>query len=732
MQSARKLTRNLSPLAAWAFSIGTSIGWGSLVVTSSTYLAQAGPWGSTVGMVVGGILMLVISFNYAYLMNVYPNVGGAYTYASETLGHDYGFLTAWFLSLTYLAVLWANATSIPLFARYFIGNVFKFGYLYTLFGYDVYLGEALLSIVSLLLVGLLCARRKRIMAIAMTVMAIVFTLGISVCFIAAIGKHGGRFEPGYVPDGPAISQIVRIAAISPWAFIGFENISHATEEIRFKSTKLFRVLFISAVITTALYVFVTLLSATAYPPEYASWLDYIRDRENLEGLKGLPAFYAAEYYMGGAGVVVLMLALLSLIVTSLIGNISALSRLFYALGRDRVLPEYFGRLNKRNIPANAIALIAGVSAIFPFVGRTAIGWIVDVTTIGATLIYGLVSASAMKLAKERRDRRERYMGIAGLTIMIGFGVYLLVPNLYAAGSMARESYFFFIVWAVMGFVYFHRLLKTDASHRFGKSIVVWISLFSLILFVSLVFLVQTVMETMTRGMSTIEQFYTQPGMTDAASGVLTVELERARRVSGNSVTAIVFLIAMSLAMLIHNFRMISERAQSSEAQLGRVREIASRDPLTGVKSRHAYAEKERETDAAISGGTAGAFAIVVCDLNGLKYVNDSLGHKAGDERLKRASKVICDIFSHSPVYRNGGDEFVVYLSGRDYEERHMLMDTLHNQSVSHIETGDVVISAGLSEFEPGRDARLRPVFDRADALMYKEKMVLKSMGAVTR
>ena len=146
MQSERKLSRNLSPLAAWAFSIGTSIGWGSLVVTSNTYLAQAGPWGSAIGTVAGGLIMLIISANYAYLMNMRPNAGGAYSYASEALGHDFGFLTAWFLSLTYLAVLWANATSIPLFARYFIGDTFKFGYLYTLFGYDVYLGEALLSI----------------------------------------------------------------------------------------------------------------------------------------------------------------------------------------------------------------------------------------------------------------------------------------------------------------------------------------------------------------------------------------------------------------------------------------------------------------------------------------------------------------------------------------------------------------------------------------------------------
>ncbi|MBQ3476724.1 MAG: APC family permease, partial [Clostridia bacterium] len=389
MQDDRRLTRNLSPFGAWAFSIGTSIGWGSLVVTSNTYLAQAGPLGSTVGMIAGGLIMLVIAANYAYLMNVYPDAGGAYHYASEILGHDYGFLTAWFLSLTYLAILWANATSIPLFARYFLGDVFKVGRLYTLFGYDVYLGEALLSIAALLLVALLCARRKGTMAKLMIAMAVVFTAGIVVCFAAGIRGSKGNLGAGYVPGSSALSQIVRIAVISPWAFIGFENISHATEEMSFKNTRLYRVLFISVISTTALYIFVTLLSVTAYPGEYRSWLDYIQNREHLEGLKGLPAFYAANRYMGKTGVVILMLALLSLIVTSLIGNITALSRLFYALGRDSILPVRFGKLNDRDVPATAIALIVALSALFPFLGRTAIGWIVDVTTIGATLMYGL-------------------------------------------------------------------------------------------------------------------------------------------------------------------------------------------------------------------------------------------------------------------------------------------------------------------------------------------------------
>ena len=732
MQDDRRLTRNLSPLGAWAFSIGTSIGWGSLVVTSNTYLAQAGPLGSTVGMIAGGLIMLAIAANYAYLMNVYPDAGGAYHYASEILGHDYGFLTAWFLSLTYLAILWANATSIPLFARYFLGNVFKVGRLYTLFGYDVYLGEALLSIAALLLVALLCARRKGTMAKLMIAMAVVFTAGIVVCFAAGIRGSKGNLGAGYVPGSSALSQIVRIAVISPWAFIGFENISHATEEMSFKNTRLYRVLFISVISTTALYIFVTLLSVTAYPGEYRSWLDYIQNREHLEGLKGLPAFYAANRYMGKTGVVILMLALLSLIVTSLIGNITALSRLFYALGRDSILPVRFGKLNDRDVPANAIALIVALSALFPFLGRTAIGWIVDVTTIGATLIYGLVSASAMKLARERRDGRERWLGVIGLAMMVCFGVYTLVPNLYTSSTMARESYFFFIVWSALGFVYFRRMLRVDKARRFGKSIVVWIALFSLVLFVSLVYLVQSIIEVTGSGMRNIEQFYVQNRVAGVQAGVVSAQLTRIRQVTGTNVTAVVALITLSLYVLIGNFRLINERATTSELQLGVVREIASRDALTGVKSRHAYQEKERELDEQIGNRTAGDFGIVVCDLNGLKLINDEFGHKAGDERIRQASRVICELFAHSPVYRNGGDEFVVYLAGRDYEERAQLMQALHDRSVANIETGDVVVSGGLAVFDRNADARLRPVFDRADAAMYKEKQLLKGMGAKTR
>ena len=221
MKENRQLRQDISPVGAWAFAIGTSIGWGSLVVTSSTYLSQAGIMGSVLGLLLGAAAMLIISRNYAYMMQCYPEAGGVYTFAKEQFGYDHGFLTAWFLAMTYLAILWANATSLPLFARYFLGDIFRFGGLYTLFGYEVYLGEALLSLAAIALTTVFLMTRKRAAARLMVILAVVFVLGITVVFIGAFLRLDVSMNPAYVPESSVISQIVRIAVISPWAFTGF-------------------------------------------------------------------------------------------------------------------------------------------------------------------------------------------------------------------------------------------------------------------------------------------------------------------------------------------------------------------------------------------------------------------------------------------------------------------------------------------------------------------------------
>lgn len=179
-------------------------------------------------------------------------------------------------------------------------------------------------------------------------------------------------------------------------------------------------------------------------------------------------------------------------------------------------------------------------------------------------------------------------------------------------------------------------------------------------------------------------------------------------------------------------RQIQSMQTELTTQIAQVHGQAYKDGLTGVKSKRAYLETETTLDNKLEAGEAIEFGIVVCDINGLKKINDTLGHNAGDTYIRQSCAMVCDIFAHSPVYRVGGDEFVVVLTGRDYLNRGALIHELHKRSVAHIATQGAIVSGGLEEYAPGQHRCVREVFEQADAKMYQEKLLLKSLGAATR
>ena len=734
-----KLQPYLSPLAVWALSVGSAIGWGSLVVTSRSYLSQSGPMGSVAGLLIGFVMMLMVSNHYHFLANRYPGAGGLYNYVKNIFGYDRAFMIAWFMFLIYISIFWANATSIPLFARYFLQGIFKTGYLYTIFGYDVYLAEALVTLAVMWLVGLLCMKSKKGTARGMVIMVLLFTVGITVCFAAAMSgysRSGMTMSPAFVPDTGVLRQIVRIAFVSPWAFIGFETISHSAEEYRFKHSSMFRVLVISAAVITALYVFVVLLSVSAYPEDCRSWLDYISRLDEYEGIAGLPAFYAANHYLGAAGINILMVSLLALVLTSLIGMIRALSRLCYAAAQDSILPERFVRLNDKQIPVNAILLVLLVSLPIPFLGRTAIGWIVDTTTIGATIIYGFASVAVFKASGKEGSKKDRLISGICLLILVAFAVFLLFPSVFSDYTIETETYVLMAVWSLLGLLYFHRVIRNDQDRKFGKAIIVWIGLLIFIVLMAMTWAERENQNRENAIMAEISDYFA--GKADAGiSGqekdeFLAVQLRRLHDADNISVFVIVGLFGLSLVIMLSNYLSMQKWEKRANEERDAARTVALTDPLTGVKSKHAFLLKQKEINASIEDGTAEEFAVVVCDVNGLKVINDTLGHKAGDEYIISACRVICNIFQHSPVYRTGGDEFAAVLRGRDYLIRKELVLALHDRSVAHISTNEVVISGGFSDYRPGEDSSFHDAFERADALMYEEKKLLKSMGAISR
>lgn len=178
---------------------------------------------------------------------------------------------------------------------------------------------------------------------------------------------------------------------------------------------------------------------------------------------------------------------------------------------------------------------------------------------------------------------------------------------------------------------------------------------------------------------------------------------------------------------------IDKEVREKERQLQNLKSaelMARLDRLTGIKNNNAFVERSLSIDSRIHSADSDlAFGIVMCDVNDLKHVNDTRGHRFGDELLQRACRMICDVFRNSQIYRTGGDEFVVVLTGEDYSIREELLENLRRESVANNRSrSGPVIASGMAVYDKATDAKFADVVRRADNEMYENKAMLKSDG----
>ena len=567
------LTPYLSPLAVWALSFGCAVGWGAFVMPGTTFLPGAGPVGTALGMMLGAVVMLIIGMNYHYLMNKYPDAGGTLTYTIKEFGYDHGFLSSWFLMLVYVAIIWANASALGLISKNLLGRVFQFGFHYRILGYDVFFGEVLLSLTAILICGVVCIKGKRLAAGLQILFAFLLIGGVIICTAAVFGAHAfdsGTLIPAFsgASKHPA-GQIFTIVALSPWAFVGFESVANSAEGFKFSVKKTIWI-FAGALFTGAIaYILLTQIAVIAIPGQYSDWTGYIADLGRYEGIEGLPVFHAAYAVMGRAGIFLLDLSALAGIVTGLIGNFIAASRLMYSMAEEGILPEWFGRLNGEASPRNALVFLMVISTGIPFLGRTAIGWIVDVNTVGATIAYAYTSAAAFHEAQKEKDRRIQLTGVTGLIMSVVFFLYFMS---WSAGAMPTESYLILASWSILGFVYFRRVFARDTERRFGKSTVVWIGLLFLIFFTSFMWVKQATDEVTTKVVTNISGHYegqTLPAderIAEDSEDFISAQLAEVDSIlTRNSIIQMMLLMA-SLAIMFSIYMTISRREKEMEAE----------------------------------------------------------------------------------------------------------------------------------------------------------------------
>ena len=474
MEQKNELKRQLTPMHVWAIAFGCVIGWGSFINPGKKFLNTSGVAGTAIAMILGALVMIIIAFSYAYMVPKYPKAGGEFTFTKMCFGKNAAFVCGWFLVVAYLTNVPMNSTAIGLIVDGLDGpaDILKFGFHYTIAGFDIYMGEMMLAMCILILFGYLNIIGVQKAAIVQTILSSLLVICVFTLFVAGIlssKAKGINMEPiwgfdkaaamaagattaeigqyAHVGTSGVLGAILATFAIAPWAFVGFDAIPQAAEEFNFSFKKVSYIMIIAIIFGCFVYVSNNTVAAAALE----NWPDRVMAGDWV-------VLVAAEELLGTFGKVLIGVGVSCAVLSGIMGFYLASSRLMYSMSRDGYLRAWFGQVDpKYGMPRNAMIFCVIVSLSGPILGREALGWFVDMSAIGASIGYFFTCASALVTTKKYGDGTAflKVMAFTGAVFGIIFMILQLIPIPGLSGvHFGKESYIMLIVWVAIGLVFY--------------------------------------------------------------------------------------------------------------------------------------------------------------------------------------------------------------------------------------------------------------------------------------
>lgn len=462
-QEQASMQRSLRAIDLWSLALGAMIGWGCFVLPGNKFLHESGPMGTFIGMMIGAAMTIVISLSFTYLIQKFPVSGGAFVYADAAFGKLHAFICGWFLVLTYWCLIPLNGTAVGLVARYIFPGVLSHegSVLYSVAGWDVYAGELIVAILSIVILAWVNARGVSFTGAVQTAVAMGLVGAILLLVAGALWQQPdiANLQPLYSPESSKFGAIFAVAAIAPWAFIGFDSIPQAAGEYRFSQKKTILIMVSATFIAGMMYVIVNTVTAVVMP-----WEELIASGTNW------PTGTAVEMLLGKVGLILVAIAMICAVISGLNAFFLSASRVMYTMAKADALPAYFGKLDPVTaIPKNGIIFLCALAVIAPFFGREVLNWIVDMTSVGASLGFLYTCASAAVFAKRHGDTAFITIGILGSIFSLFFLGLLLVPG--APGFLSQQALWALLIWVILGAVFYVTIRKKYlASDKLSKMV----------------------------------------------------------------------------------------------------------------------------------------------------------------------------------------------------------------------------------------------------------------------
>ncbi len=443
-ESNGNFKKDMRPIDVWGLALGAIIGWGCFVLPGSAFLPKAGPLGTMAGMLIGALLIIVIALSYGYLIRRYPLSGGEFIYTKEAIGKRNAFVCGWGMILAYWSLIPLNATALALISRYLFPGIVQWGLLYQIAGWDVYAGEVILASAFIIIMAIINIRGIKQAAWLQTAIALTLVGCICIVTFLVMGMSDwSNLEPGF-PDGRRWWKgVFSIVAMAPWAFIGFDCIPQSAEEYNFSHKKSTGIMISAILVAAILYIAVCAVTAVGLKP----WQELLADRVNW------PTGHVVRNTLGRVGLTVLGIAMFCAVVSGMNAFYISTSRLMYAMANEGSLPKWFAKLSpKYGTPKNGIIFTMCASLFAPWFGREILIWIVDMTSVGAAIVFAYTTASAAIIARKKNDRLQMWIGWIGCIFSLFFLSLLIVPGM--PGYLSFQSRVVLLAWIAIGVVFY--------------------------------------------------------------------------------------------------------------------------------------------------------------------------------------------------------------------------------------------------------------------------------------
>lgn len=433
-----------------ALGFGTMAGW-SWVMLATTWLTDAGFWGTVFAFLLGTLIILGVGAIYGELTAALPVTGGELTYAYRAMGSNAAWLVGWMMTFAYLGVAaWegiALATAVD--ALFPIPEYLP---LWDIAGYTVHLSWAvigMLGAVAVLLLNLFGLRP----AVIFQVMGTMVLLLLALLLFFGGTTFGGEHNIGEGFRGS--DGFIYVFLMIPSMMIGFDVIPQSVEEMNLSASGTGKMIVVCIVFTICWYILIITGLAFGAPLE-------------VRTSGALPAAAVMTYTFGDPafGTFLIVGGILG-ILTSWNGFFLAGTRLIFAMGRAKMLPAFFGNVHRKyKTPWAATLLMGAVCIAAPLLGRNALTWFVDSSSFCALFTYCCVTVSFLilrvrepDLSRPFRLRRGILLGVAVAVITAGY-LILFVHDILTGPDSGQRILLVFL-WFLLGIFLF---LKSRLDH----------------------------------------------------------------------------------------------------------------------------------------------------------------------------------------------------------------------------------------------------------------------------